>query len=86
MLLSTLSHRRDRTDLLQLEPWREAVHRQVMCFLAESGQRGAALVQYEVCCRELRVEFGAPPSAETVSLYLRIRDGGAEGPEHHPGH
>jgi len=66
--------------LLQLEPWREAVHRQVMCFLAEGGQRGAALVQYEVCCRELREELGVTPSAETVSLYLRIRDGGTGGP------
>ena len=34
---------------LVLEPWREETHRRLMTWLAHSGQRGAALTQYEVC-------------------------------------
>ncbi|MBN1657143.1 MAG: winged helix-turn-helix domain-containing protein, partial [Anaerolineae bacterium] len=34
---------------VELEPWREEAHRQLMRLLARSGQRSAALAQYEVC-------------------------------------
>ncbi|MCB0107308.1 MAG: hypothetical protein KDE53_15415, partial [Caldilineaceae bacterium] len=34
--------------ILQLEPWREEAHRQLMLLLAQSGQRSAALAQYEL--------------------------------------
>jgi DNA-binding SARP family transcriptional activator len=61
--------------LLALEPWREDMHREAMRLLIESGQRCTALIQYEVCRKALRAELGVTPSAETVSLYLRIRDG-----------
>ena len=33
--------------LLHFEPWREEGHRQLMTWLAHSGQRNAALLQYE---------------------------------------
>ncbi|MFN8495352.1 MAG: BTAD domain-containing putative transcriptional regulator [Caldilineaceae bacterium] len=59
--------------LLTLEPWRESAHRQQMLLLARSGQRSAALTQYAVCQRILQEEYDAPPSAETVALYERIR-------------
>jgi DNA-binding SARP family transcriptional activator len=36
---------------VELDPWREKAHRQVMRLLALSGQRGAALAQYETCRR-----------------------------------
>ncbi|MCZ7570278.1 MAG: NB-ARC domain-containing protein [Ardenticatenaceae bacterium] len=58
--------------LLALDPWREEAHRQVMWLLARTGQRGAALAQYESCRRVLAEEFGAEPSQETQALYERI--------------
>ncbi len=62
---------------LQLDPWREEAHRQVMRLLALSGQRSAALAQYEACRRILAKEFGAEPADETTSLYERLRSGEA---------
>ena len=58
---------------LELEPWREEAHRQVMEILARRGERSAALAQYEVCCRILAEELGAEPTEETTTLYGRIR-------------
>jgi len=66
--------------LLVLEPWREETHRQVMRLLAWSEQRGAALAQYETCCRILAEELGVEPAAETTRLYQQIRDGELEIP------
>jgi predicted ATPase/DNA-binding SARP family transcriptional activator len=63
------------TRLLALEPWREEAHRQLMTLLAQSGQRGAALAQYEVCRQVLAEELGVEPGAETTALYEQIRDG-----------
>ena len=60
---------------LMLEPWREEAHRQLMAALALSGQRSAALAQYEVCRRTLAEELGVEPEKETLFLYERIRDG-----------
>ena len=68
---------------LALEPWRERAHRQLMRALVLSGQRGAALAQYEACRQALREELGVEPAAETTGLYARIRDGqiGERAPE-----
>lgn len=60
--------------LLQLEPWMEEAHRQRMLLLALSGQRSAALAQYETCVAMLREELGVDPSPETTQLYGKIRD------------
>ncbi len=60
---------------LGLDPWREEAHRQVMRSLALSGQRGAALVQYETCRRVLAEEMKVEPSAETAALYEEIKTG-----------
>jgi predicted ATPase len=60
---------------LKLEPWREEAHRQLMENLARNGDRGAALAQYEICRQVLADELGVEPSAETIALYRRIRDG-----------
>ncbi|MEZ4860215.1 MAG: BTAD domain-containing putative transcriptional regulator [Caldilineaceae bacterium] len=59
--------------LLELEPWNEAAHRQQMHFLVAIGQSGAALAQYEQCCRILQEEVDAPPSPETTALYEEIK-------------
>ena len=61
--------------IVRLEPWREDVHRQVMRILAVTGQRNAALTQYEVCLRALEAELGIEPEEETTALYRSIRDG-----------
>lgn len=36
--------------ILELEPWREESHRDLMLLLARRGQRSAALAQYKICC------------------------------------
>ena len=61
--------------LLGLEPWRESAHQQLMRLLMRSGQRGAALAQYEICLRALADGLEVVPSAETVALYEAILSG-----------
>jgi DNA-binding SARP family transcriptional activator len=63
---------------VELEPWQEEAQRRLMRLLALSGQRSAALAQYEACCRHLRQELGVEPEPETAALYERIRDGERE--------
>ena len=59
---------------LELEPWDEEAHRQIMRALAFSGKRSAALAQYETCSRLLMQELGVAPARETTVLYESIRD------------
>lgn len=61
--------------LLKPEPWSEEAHQQLMRLLALSGQRAAALAQYERCSQALYDEFGVPPSDETNALYDQIESG-----------
>lgn len=63
------------TRLLQCEPWREEAHRTLMQLLAASGQRSAALAQYDICRRVLVEELGVDPDEATEGLYRRILDG-----------
>jgi predicted ATPase/DNA-binding SARP family transcriptional activator len=60
---------------LELEPWDESAHRQLMRCLTLGGQRSAALAQYETCRRALTDELGVEPAEETKRLYEQIRDG-----------
>ena len=60
---------------LALEPWREEAHRYLMILLAQSGQRSAALAQFEICRRLLAEELDVEPSAETMQLVKQIRTG-----------
>ena len=60
---------------VELDPWREEAHQQVMRLLAFSGRRGAALAQYETCRRVLAEELHVEPAPETTRLYEQIRDG-----------
>jgi predicted ATPase/DNA-binding SARP family transcriptional activator len=61
--------------LLELEPWQEAAHRQMMLLLALSGRRDAALEHYQHCQKVLAAELGAEPEAETQRLKERIQAG-----------
>jgi adenylate cyclase len=58
---------------VELDPWREEAHRQLMGLYARTDHRTAALRQYRLCMRILEEELGAPPSEETTALYQRIR-------------
>jgi WD40 repeat protein/DNA-binding SARP family transcriptional activator len=60
---------------VQLEPWNEEAHQQLMRVLALDGQRSAALAQYQACSRLLADELGVEPARETVALFESIRDG-----------
>jgi len=59
--------------ILAEEPWLDETHRQLILMLAHSGQRHAALAQYQACRRMLREELGVDPSLETAALFNRLR-------------
>lgn len=61
--------------LLELDPYREQAHRQLMAALALGGERPAALAQYEVCRRLLAQELHCEPEDETQELAALIRSG-----------
>jgi len=61
--------------LVELEPWNEENHRELIDVLALSGQQSAALKHYQTCRQFLADELGVEPSEETTELYMRIRDG-----------
>jgi DNA-binding SARP family transcriptional activator/predicted ATPase len=65
---------------VELDPWREKAHRQVMRLLALSGQRGAALAQYETCRQLLAQGLGVEPATQTTMLYSQIRKGTLQAP------
>lgn len=58
---------------LALDPLHEPAHRQLMQLYAQTGQRSAALRQYQECVRILDEELGLAPTEETRTLYEQIR-------------
>jgi DNA-binding SARP family transcriptional activator len=60
---------------VELEPWLEEAHQQIMRLLVFDGNRSAALKQYEICSNALASELGVEPSDQTRRLYENIRDG-----------
>jgi DNA-binding SARP family transcriptional activator/predicted ATPase len=60
---------------LELEPYQEQAHRQLMAALALRGERPAALAHYKACRRLLAEELGCEPDDETQALYAQIRAG-----------
>ena len=58
--------------LLELEPWQEEAHRQLMLALSHLGDFNGALVQYETCRQLLADELNVTPMPETAALYQRI--------------
>jgi predicted ATPase/DNA-binding SARP family transcriptional activator len=67
---------------IELDPLQEDAHRRLIALLATTGQRGAALEQYQQCARLLLDELDVEPEPETTALYLRIRAGTAVPPRH----
>ncbi len=58
---------------VELEPWREEAHQQLMRALALDGQRSAALMQYQSCRQILAEELGLAPSSATENLREQIQ-------------
>lgn len=67
--LATLSR------LLTMAPGHEAAHRLTMQVLANTGQRAAALLQFDACRRYLVEELGVDPAPETMALYTQLLEG-----------
>lgn len=59
--------------ILAVDPTNEPGHQQLMVTLHATGNRLAALKQYEEFKRLLRAELDTDPSAETTALYLDIK-------------
>jgi DNA-binding SARP family transcriptional activator len=61
--------------VLQVDPLRESMHREVMALHYQRGDRPSALQQYERCREILREELGISPMAPTRHLWQSILDG-----------
>ncbi len=59
--------------VLALDAANERAHQHLMFCYHASGDRAAALKQYEACVRALRDELGVTPSRETAALYEEIK-------------
>ncbi len=59
---------------LALDSLHEPAHRRLMQLYTSSGQRAAALRQYQECARILDEELGVPPLDETTRLYETIKE------------
>lgn len=81
-LLRLMQHAMARDDLdeairrgrhlLDVDPLREDVHRELMGCLLQRGQRAHALRQFEACRASLRDELAIAPMPETLALYRRV--------------
>ena len=58
--------------LVELDPTREPSHRQLMVAYAKTGERAAALSQYELLRNILRDEYDTVPEGETEALRRRL--------------
>ncbi|HEX8128000.1 MAG TPA: bacterial transcriptional activator domain-containing protein [Pyrinomonadaceae bacterium] len=61
------------STILRYDRAREPTHRQLMHLLYMSGDRTAALRQYERCAAALRQELDVAPDRRTVALFQQIR-------------
>lgn len=64
--------------ILRYDRARERTHRQLMSLQYQSGDRTAALRQYERCAAALEEELGVKPDGRTSALYQQIRAGNVE--------
>jgi len=58
--------------ILNMDPLREEIHREMMRLYEECGRRAQALRQYESCCNILKAELGVSPMEETQALRDKI--------------
>jgi DNA-binding SARP family transcriptional activator len=79
MQLSVLAHDhasaiRHAQDILDRDPLREDIHRELMRLFLVSGQRAMTLRQFELCRSALRKELAIQPMRETLAVYQQIAD------------
>jgi len=65
-----LPHARRRVEL---EPWQEQGHRELIRLLEATGQRNAALAQYQQCKDFVFQTLGVEPERETTRLFEQIQ-------------
>jgi DNA-binding SARP family transcriptional activator len=53
---------------LEVDPYRETIHRQILVYYAEEGERQKVIAHYHELRRLLRTDLGIEPSPETVKL------------------
>ena len=70
--------------ILRYDGARERTHRRLMRLYYLTGDRTAALRQYDHCVRALRKELAVKPAARTVTLYQLIRTDRFPGPTQSP--
>ncbi len=58
--------------ILDLDPLREDIHRKMMRFYLENGQRAQAIQQYRTCFLVLKTELGIQPMPETQMVYQQV--------------
>ena len=61
--------------VLEHDPFQEVGHRALMMAYAASGDRSAAIRQYQQCVQLMRDELDTDPLPETIQLYESIRQG-----------
>jgi len=59
-------------QILNLDPLREDIHREMMRLYVENGQRALAVKQYEICRKVLDTELSISPMEETQALFTQI--------------
>jgi DNA-binding SARP family transcriptional activator len=69
--------------ILDQDPLREDIHRELMALYLHSGQRALALRQFESCRTALKRELAIAPMPETQQLYQHIANAAVS---HHPLH
>jgi DNA-binding SARP family transcriptional activator len=72
-------------QLLEITPWKEDAHQQMMKLLSWTGKDQQALRQYAICKKILNDELEVDPSPETGALYQQIKNGTLPPPPHRPG-
>ncbi len=66
--------------IIDLDPLRETVHRDLMRLHCAAGQRGLAVRQYESCRRVLQAELQIEPMPQTRALFEQVVAGETLGP------
>jgi DNA-binding SARP family transcriptional activator len=66
-------------QILQVDPLREEIHRELMHLYLTNGQRALAVRQYETCCQILGAGLDLRPMAETQALLTQFVSRGGPG-------